>query len=90
MLRLLRPVLMRMTQRLAEDRLTVFAFDAAESMDDESMGALDALLRDGRDTRAAGLACLGGPTARHANRTGATVCQRSAQRIGQIGRDDRT
>ena len=50
---LLRPALVRMTQKLAEDRLTVLAWDGAESMDDESQALLDALIRDSREIRIA-------------------------------------
>jgi tetratricopeptide (TPR) repeat protein len=49
--RMLRPALGRMALKLAQDRLTVFAFDAAESLDDESQMLLDALIRDGRHGR---------------------------------------
>ena len=49
----LRAALARTATRLAEDRLTVFAFDGMESMDDESQALLDGLLRDSRDTRIA-------------------------------------
>ncbi len=49
----LRAALARIATRLAEDRLTVFAFDGVESMDDESQALLDGLLRDVRDSRIA-------------------------------------
>ncbi|MCZ7687122.1 MAG: AAA family ATPase [Sandaracinaceae bacterium] len=49
----LRAALSRMAVKLAEDRLTVLAWDAAESMDDESQALLDALIRDARDIRIA-------------------------------------
>ncbi len=59
--RSLRPVVGRISIKLAQDRLTVFAFDGAESMDDESMMLLDGLLRDARDARIAlVLACRPG------------------------------
>lgn len=47
----LRAALTRIATRLAEDRLTVFAFDGVESMDDESQALLDGLLQDARDSR---------------------------------------
>ncbi|MBW2460094.1 MAG: protein kinase [Deltaproteobacteria bacterium] len=37
--------------RLAEDRLTVFAFDGVEYMDEESQGLISRLLRDSPDSR---------------------------------------
>jgi len=43
--------LARIATRLAEDRLTVFAFDGVDCMDDESQVLLNALLRDARETR---------------------------------------
>jgi serine/threonine protein kinase/tetratricopeptide (TPR) repeat protein len=49
----LRSAIGRMAMKLAEDRLTVFAWDGAESMDDESQQLLDALIRDTRETRVA-------------------------------------
>jgi serine/threonine protein kinase/tetratricopeptide (TPR) repeat protein len=48
---LVRPALGRMALKLAEDRLTVFAWDGAESMDEESQQLLDWLIRDTRDAR---------------------------------------
>ncbi|MEQ9081192.1 MAG: protein kinase [Sandaracinaceae bacterium] len=50
---MLRPALGRIALKLAEDRLTVFAWDGAESMDDESQALLDGLIRDTRDARMA-------------------------------------
>jgi tetratricopeptide (TPR) repeat protein/tRNA A-37 threonylcarbamoyl transferase component Bud32 len=50
---LLRPALVRMAVKLAQDRLTVFAFDSAESLDDESQMLIDSLIREGRDARIA-------------------------------------
>jgi len=50
---MLRPALARIAMKLAEDRLTVFAWDGAESMDDESQALLDGLIRDSRDARMA-------------------------------------
>ncbi|HJL19646.1 MAG TPA: protein kinase [Sandaracinaceae bacterium LLY-WYZ-13_1] len=50
---LLRPALGRMALKLAEDRLTVFAWDGAENMDEESQALLDGLIRDTRDARIA-------------------------------------
>ncbi len=41
----------RIATRLAEDRLTVFAFDGVDCMDDESQALLNGLLRDARETR---------------------------------------
>src|SRR5690606_8119215 len=49
----LRAAIAGMAARLAEDRLTVIAFDGVESMDDESQMLLDALLRDTEDSRLA-------------------------------------
>ena len=49
----LRAALARIATRLAEDRLTVFAFDGIDGMDDESQALLDGLLRDARDARIA-------------------------------------
>lgn len=51
--RLLRPAFTKMQLKLAEDRLTVFALDGAESLDDESQMLLDAMIREGRDSRIA-------------------------------------
>lgn len=48
---LLRSTLSRTAIRLATDRLTVFAWDGAESMDDDSQALLDALIRDAKDAR---------------------------------------
>lgn len=48
---LLRAAIERMALKLAEDRLTVFAWDGAESMDDESQRLLDGLIRDIRHAR---------------------------------------
>ncbi|MBX3270026.1 MAG: protein kinase [Sandaracinaceae bacterium] len=50
---LLRTALARMTLKLAQDRLTVLAWDGAENMDDESQLLLDGLIRDARDARVA-------------------------------------
>jgi len=50
---LLRPALARITLKLAQDRLTVLAWDGAENMDDESQVILDGLIRDTRDARVA-------------------------------------
>jgi eukaryotic-like serine/threonine-protein kinase len=50
---LLRPALGRIALKLAEDRLTVFAWDGAETMDDESQQLLDMLIRDAREARIA-------------------------------------
>jgi len=50
---LLRPALAKMTLKLAEDRLTVLAWDGAENMDDESQVLLDGLIRDAKDARVA-------------------------------------
>jgi serine/threonine protein kinase/tetratricopeptide (TPR) repeat protein len=41
----LKAALMRIVRKLAEDRLTIFAFDGAEHMDVESMGIVDEMLR---------------------------------------------
>ncbi|MCS6798759.1 MAG: protein kinase [Myxococcota bacterium] len=49
--RVLRGVLTRIAHKLAEDRLTVLAFDGAEAMDDESQAVVDGLLRETRETR---------------------------------------
>ncbi len=49
----LRSALAHIASKLAEDRLTVFALDGVESMDDESQAILDALFRDPRDARLA-------------------------------------
>ncbi|MEM9187833.1 MAG: protein kinase [Myxococcota bacterium] len=51
--RALRAALARIATRLAEDRLTVFAFDGVEWMDDESQFLLDALLQDALESRLA-------------------------------------
>lgn len=48
---LLRPALARMTLKLAEDRLTVLAWDGVENMDDESQIVLDGLIRDTKEAR---------------------------------------
>jgi tetratricopeptide (TPR) repeat protein len=48
---LLRSALARTALKLATDRLTVFAWDGAESMDDDSQALLDALIRDAREAR---------------------------------------
>ncbi len=53
LVRVLRPALGRIALKLAQDRLTVFAFDGAESLDDESQMLIDGLVRDGRDARIA-------------------------------------
>ncbi len=53
LVRVLRPAIHRVAIKLAEDRLTVLAFDGAESLDDESQMVLDTLIRDGRDARIA-------------------------------------
>ncbi|AKF06840.1 serine/threonine-protein kinase PknK [Sandaracinus amylolyticus] len=53
LVRALRPAIGRVALKLAQDRLTVFAFDSAESLDDESQMLLDALIRDGREARIA-------------------------------------
>lgn len=47
----LRAALVRIALKLAQDRLTVFAWDGAESMDDESQALVDALIRDAREAR---------------------------------------
>ncbi len=47
----LRQALARTALKLAQDRLTVFAWDAAESMDDESQALVDGLIRDAREAR---------------------------------------
>jgi len=49
--RMLRPAVARMASKLAQDRLTVFAFDSAEWLDDESQMLIDGLARDLRDAR---------------------------------------
>jgi tetratricopeptide (TPR) repeat protein/tRNA A-37 threonylcarbamoyl transferase component Bud32 len=49
----LRSAFLRIATRLAQDRLTIFAWDAVESMDDESQAFLDALLRGAGDSRIA-------------------------------------
>ncbi len=49
----LRAAFGRIATRLAGDRLTVFAFDGVESMDDDSQALLNSLLRDARDSRLA-------------------------------------
>lgn len=49
----LRQALARIASKLAGDRLTVFAWDGAENMDDESQALVDALIRDARDARIA-------------------------------------
>ncbi len=43
--------LARIASKLAEDRLTVFALDGVESIDDESLALLYSLLRDDRSAR---------------------------------------
>jgi serine/threonine protein kinase/tetratricopeptide (TPR) repeat protein len=53
LVRVLRPAIHRVAIKLAEDRLTVLAFDGAESLDDESQMVLDTLIRDGREARIA-------------------------------------
>lgn len=49
----LRAAFIRVATKLAQDRLTVLGFDGVESMDEESQGLVDALLREARDTRIA-------------------------------------
>lgn len=49
----LRTALARMTLKLAEDRLNVFAWDGAENMDDDSQVLLDGLIRDTKEARVA-------------------------------------
>ena len=49
----LRAAFVKIAMRLAADRLTVLAWDAAESMDEESQAFLDALLRGAVDSRIA-------------------------------------
>ena len=50
---LVRPAIARIVSRLAADRLTVLAFDAAESMDDESQALLDGVANDLKSNRVA-------------------------------------
>ncbi len=50
---LLRTAIARMTLKLAQDRLTVLAWDGAENMDDDSQLLLDGLIRDAKDARVA-------------------------------------
>ncbi|MEZ4337765.1 MAG: protein kinase [Sandaracinaceae bacterium] len=50
---LLRTAIARMTLKLAQDRLTVLAWDSAENMDDDSQLLLDGLIRDAKDARVA-------------------------------------
>ncbi|MFK7990963.1 MAG: protein kinase [Sandaracinaceae bacterium] len=47
----LRAAVGRIAMKLAEDRLTVFAWDAASNLDEETLALLDHLVRDGRGTR---------------------------------------
>ena len=47
----LRAALLRVATKLSQDRLSVFAFDGVESMDDESQAMLDALLSRAAETR---------------------------------------
>jgi len=49
----LRAAFLKIATRLAADRLTVFAWDAAESMDEESQAFLDSLLRGAAEARIA-------------------------------------
>jgi tetratricopeptide (TPR) repeat protein len=49
----LRTAFVKMATRLAADRLTVLAWDAAESLDEESQALVDALLRAGAESRIA-------------------------------------
>ncbi|MET0385728.1 MAG: protein kinase [Polyangiales bacterium] len=49
----LRAALLRIIRKLAEDRLTVFAWDGAEHMDDESHNILDDMLRAVTEARVA-------------------------------------
>jgi tetratricopeptide (TPR) repeat protein len=49
--RLVRPAFIRVALKLAADRLTALCFDGAESMDDDSQGIIDALIRDAKDAR---------------------------------------
>ncbi|MGE3635059.1 MAG: tetratricopeptide repeat protein, partial [Sandaracinaceae bacterium] len=50
---LLRSALARIALKLAQDRLTVLAWDGAEHMDEASQGLLDGLVRDTKDSRVA-------------------------------------
>ncbi len=49
----LRKAFVKIATRLAADRLTVFAWDAAESLDEESQALIDAVLRVGAESRIA-------------------------------------
>lgn len=49
--RLVRPAIIRVTLKLASDRLTALCFDGAEAMDDDSQSILDALIREAKDAR---------------------------------------
>jgi predicted ATPase/tRNA A-37 threonylcarbamoyl transferase component Bud32 len=49
----LRAALLRIIRKLAEDRLTIFTWDSAEYLDEESFGIIDDMLRSITDARVA-------------------------------------
>jgi eukaryotic-like serine/threonine-protein kinase len=55
--RILRPALQRIIEKLAEDRMTLFAWDGAEYMDDDSVSVVDEVLRSITKSRIAVILC---------------------------------
>ncbi|HMI92944.1 MAG TPA: protein kinase, partial [Polyangiales bacterium] len=53
----LKAALLRIIRKLAEDRLTIFAFDGAEYMDADSVGIVEEMLRSVSEARIAVLLC---------------------------------